>query len=76
MALDTTQPDPFDPLGDLTNPYDPYDPYTGGTDPNNPPRHAPGSETGWWEFIDGVWRWMSMPLPGTIARTPGNELGG
>ena len=39
--------------------------YTGGTDPNNPPHWRPDPD-GWWEFIDGVWRWMTTPAPGTV----------
>lgn len=46
---------------------DPTDPYGGYP----PPPAEPGDPTqpnGWWEVVDGVWRWITMPLPGTIAR--------
>ena len=41
---------------------------TGGSDPTNPPRWKPGPN-GWWQFFDGVWRWMTEPVPRTIAVT-------
>jgi hypothetical protein len=54
---------------------DPTDPYIGFgddstdlTDPTRPPDHAGGEVGGWWDFVDGAWRWITMPLPGTIAR--------
>jgi hypothetical protein len=50
----------------ITDPTDPY----AGDDPPPPPAEPgdPLEPNGWWEFIEGVWRWTSMPLPGTIAR--------
>jgi hypothetical protein len=33
---------------------------TGGSDPTNPPRWKP-TPNGWWEFIGGVWRWVTEP---------------
>ena len=41
---------------------------TGGTDPTTPPRWKPGPN-GWWQFFDGVWRWMTEPAPHTISKT-------
>ncbi|HEU0299847.1 MAG TPA: hypothetical protein VFR37_10340 [Longimicrobium sp.] len=38
----------------------------GGTNPNKPPSWVPGP--GWWEFVNGVWRWISDPAPTTVTR--------
>lgn len=40
---------------------------TGGTDPNVRPPFRVGSD-GWWEFIGGVWRWMTEAVPPEITK--------
>ena len=37
-------------------------PIEGGSDPTHPPHWIPGPN-GWWEFWNGVWRWVSEPVP-------------
>ncbi|HEU0299848.1 MAG TPA: hypothetical protein VFR37_10345 [Longimicrobium sp.] len=47
-------------LGDSPDDYP-----IGGTDPGKPPDWSyPGY--GWWEFINGAWRWISDPSPKTV----------
>ena len=41
---------------------------TGGSDPTSPPTLRPGPN-GWWEFIGGVWRWMTDPVPRALTPT-------
>jgi hypothetical protein len=41
---------------------------TGGTDPTSPPTWKP-EPNGWWEFIGGVWRWVTDPAPRTLEKT-------
>lgn len=43
---------------DLTNPLWPDEDGQRGEDPVVP---------GWWSLIDGVWRWVTNPLPRTAA---------
>lgn len=47
------EPDPTDPL---------FPPDDGGGDGNKDPTKGV-MEPGWWAFIDGVWRWVTDPLP-------------
>lgn len=47
----------------------------GITDPLPPPSWSPENgekddgviEYGWWTLVDGVWRWMTDPLPKTMG---------
>lgn len=45
--------------------YEPGCGYLIFTDPDKPPEWVPGP--GWWEFINGVWRWISAPAPSTVS---------
>lgn len=57
--------------------YAPTDPFATSWDdqPEDPgsmppePPPIPGGD-GWWEFINGAWRWIRMPLPGSISGAP------
>lgn len=60
--------DPYSDGGELGSPGDGE--IIGGTDPNNPPTWSPGGSTGWWEFIGGVWRWITEPA-GTVSKSQG-----
>jgi hypothetical protein len=42
----------------------------GGTDPSHPPTWHPIGGTGWWSFIDGMWRWFSEPAPSLRQTAP------
>jgi hypothetical protein len=39
---------------------------TGGTDPNTRPTFKP-TPNGWWEYINGAWRWFTEPAPQVVA---------
>jgi hypothetical protein len=47
---------------DPTNPLQP--PVDDGGDDKDPMKGV--IEPGWWALIDGVWRWMTDPLPKVI----------
>lgn len=50
--------DPTDPLG--PPPYD-----DGGGEEKDP--MAGVVEPGWWAVVDGVWRWITEPLPRNLS---------
>ena len=52
------EPDPQDPL---TSPPDDGS----GSDEKDP--MAGVLEPGWWAVVDGVWRWVTAPLPPNVT---------
>ena len=51
------EPDPTDPFGPP--------PGDGNPDEKDPMEGVAGP--GWWALIDGVWRWMTDPVPKTVT---------
>lgn len=49
---------------DVTDPLFPPDDQGGGEE-KDPMEGVEGP--GWWALIDGVWRWMTNPLPGSMS---------
>lgn len=66
--------DPLDPYGDTGSTGGTTD-STGGTTGDTGGSSASGDpygdpdDNGWWEFINGVWRWVTEPAPRTVAST-------
>lgn len=40
---------------------DPFDPYATTNNYNAP--YGDPQDDGWWALVNGVWRWISEPLP-------------
>jgi hypothetical protein len=51
------EPDPTDPFGPP--------PGSGNPDEKDPMAGVVGP--GWWALIDGVWHWMTDPVPKTVT---------
>jgi hypothetical protein len=43
---------------------DPLDPPDGGEDDLDKPLSDGLNPAGWWEVMDGAWRWITNPTPG------------